>query len=93
MEEEDDKDVQDETTKVLYMAKDMIAEATNVRIPAAGVGRCAPFELVQIRVEIHAGSVASSGGGFPSSPCAVQVQARPALGSLRVRLLMFHLGD
>ncbi|KAL7538340.1 hypothetical protein ACHAWF_006058 [Thalassiosira exigua] len=57
MEEEDEDDARDAAARVLSMAEDMIAEAANVRIPAAGAGRRAPFESLQIRVGIHVGSV------------------------------------
>ncbi|KAL7546256.1 hypothetical protein ACHAWF_009588 [Thalassiosira exigua] len=56
-EEEDEDDARDVAVRVLSMAMDMIAEAANVRMPAASVGRCAPFDSLQIRVGIHVGSV------------------------------------
>jgi len=57
MEEEDDDGVQDAAIRALAMAKDMVIEATNVRIPHPESGAQIPFETLQIRVGIHVGDV------------------------------------
>lgn len=61
MEDEDDEDsVQDAAIRALAMAKDMVIEATNVKIPHPELGPHVPWtslETLQIRVGIHVGDV------------------------------------
>lgn len=57
MEEEDDDDVQDAAIRALAMAKDMIIESTNVRIPYDSGEKRLSGGTLQIRVGIHVGDV------------------------------------
>ena len=58
MEEEDDG-VQDAAMRALAMAKDMIIESTNVKIPSSSNANesWTNLDTVQIRVGIHVGDV------------------------------------
>ena len=53
--EKDDDGVHDAAIRALAMAKDMIIESTNVKIPESW----ANLDSVQIRVGIHVGNVTS----------------------------------
>ena len=58
--EEDDDGVHDAAIRALAMAKDMIIESTNVKIPSSGNNAnesWANLDSVQIRVGIHVGDV------------------------------------
>ena len=55
--EDDDDGVQDAAVRALAMAKDMVIEAINVRIPKSQSGTESPFETLEIRVGIHVGDI------------------------------------
>lgn len=58
MEEDEDDDSQDAAIRALAMARDMVIEATNVRIPYSDSGeKRLSGETLQIRVGMHVGDV------------------------------------
>ena len=55
--EDDDDGVVDAAIRALSVSKEMVAEATNVRIPWSDSVSRSPFDTLQIRVGIHVGDV------------------------------------